>query len=45
MNQLAVLASTATGTHHAAILPIVLLVIAVAVAIYFIARARKRRGR
>jgi len=36
-------ASTTANGHRAPILPIVLLVIAAAVAVYFIMRARKRR--
>ena len=44
MTQLTVLAATSTtGGQHAGILPIALLVIAAAVAVYFIVRARKRR--
>lgn len=37
-------AATSASGHRAPVLPILLLVIVVGVAVYFIVRARKRRG-
>jgi hypothetical protein len=44
LTELAVTAATNPSGHRAPILPIVLLVIVAAVVVYFIVRARKRRG-